>query len=143
MNTRVSQPASIASSTAYWISGLSTIGNISFGTVLVAGRNRVPSPATGNTAMRTRGVAFGVCMRGLLLLAGTSRREGDDGGFAGGVRIAGGVELGHCGTQRHRQAVEVVACGCLAERLQRRLDALDAHAARQRLQDLRVDRRAI
>src|SRR5690242_15168674 len=29
---------------------MSTIGNNSFGTVLVAGRNRVPSPATGMTA---------------------------------------------------------------------------------------------
>src|SRR6185295_232794 len=43
-------PAAAASSTAYWISGLSTIGSISFGLALVAGRNRVPSPATGNTA---------------------------------------------------------------------------------------------
>src|SRR5512141_1813690 len=43
-------PAAAASSTAYWISGLSTMGSISFGLALVAGRNRVPSPATGNTA---------------------------------------------------------------------------------------------
>src|SRR6185436_2922355 len=43
-------PAAAASSTAYWISGLSTIGSISFGLAFVAGRNRVPSPATGNTA---------------------------------------------------------------------------------------------
>jgi len=39
-------------STAYWISGLSTTGSISFGLALVAGRNRVPRPATGNTAVR-------------------------------------------------------------------------------------------
>jgi hypothetical protein len=32
---------------------LSTIGSISFGIALVAGRNRVPSPPTGNTAFRT------------------------------------------------------------------------------------------
>src|SRR5690606_35651312 len=44
----------MASSTAYWISGRSTIGSISFGTVLVVGRNLVPSPATGNTALRIR-----------------------------------------------------------------------------------------
>src|SRR5437868_5443853 len=50
MNTRRCAPAAIASSTAYWISGLSTTGNISFGLALVAGRNRVPRPATGNTA---------------------------------------------------------------------------------------------
>src|SRR6185312_11682554 len=31
----------------------STTGSISFGTALVAGRNRVPRPATGKTALRT------------------------------------------------------------------------------------------
>src|SRR6201985_2290438 len=46
-------PAAIASSTAYWISGLSTTGNISFGLALVAGKKRVPRPATGNTALVT------------------------------------------------------------------------------------------
>ena len=39
-----------ASSTAYWISGLSTTGSISFGIALVAGRKRVPSPPTGKMA---------------------------------------------------------------------------------------------
>src|SRR5215831_17975091 len=33
--------------------GLSTMGSISLGCALVAGRNRVPSPAAGNTALRT------------------------------------------------------------------------------------------
>src|SRR4029077_13180397 len=33
--------------------GLSTIGSISFGIALVAGKKRVPSPATGKTALRT------------------------------------------------------------------------------------------
>src|SRR5437016_4768704 len=51
-----SMPASRASSTPYWITGLSTTGSISFGTALVAGRNRVPMPATGKTALRIRGV---------------------------------------------------------------------------------------
>src|SRR5580698_4143360 len=46
-------PAAMASSTAYWISGLSTMGSISFGLALVAGRKRVPRPATGNTALVT------------------------------------------------------------------------------------------
>src|SRR5688572_13929646 len=32
--------------------GLSTRGNISFGCALVAGRNRVPRPAAGKTALR-------------------------------------------------------------------------------------------
>src|SRR5260221_685890 len=44
-------PAAAASSTAYWISGLSTIGSISFGLALVAGRKRLPRPATGKTAL--------------------------------------------------------------------------------------------
>src|SRR5215510_12068485 len=35
------------------MSGLSTTGSISFGIALVAGRKRVPSPATGKTALRT------------------------------------------------------------------------------------------
>jgi hypothetical protein len=55
-NTSRSAPASSASSTAYWISGLSTIGSISFGEALVAGRKRVPRPATGNTAVRMRAI---------------------------------------------------------------------------------------
>ncbi|CFW49931.1 Uncharacterised protein [Bordetella pertussis] len=46
-------PAATASSTAYWIRGLSTTGSISFGMALVAGRKRVPIPATGKTALRT------------------------------------------------------------------------------------------
>src|SRR5499427_4492289 len=33
--------------------GLSTTGSISLGWALVAGRNRVPRPAAGNTALRT------------------------------------------------------------------------------------------
>src|SRR5262249_21548976 len=51
-----SMPAAWASSTAYWIKGLSTTGSISFGIALVAGRKRVPRPATGNTALRTGAV---------------------------------------------------------------------------------------
>src|SRR5574341_1032317 len=43
-------PAAAASSTAYWMSGLSTTGSISFGLALVTGRKRLPRPATGNTA---------------------------------------------------------------------------------------------
>ena len=46
-------PAFTISSMLYSKLGLSTIGNISFGIVLVMGRNRVPSPATGMTALRT------------------------------------------------------------------------------------------
>src|SRR5215831_10364195 len=48
-----SQPAASASSTPYWMMGLSTRGSISLGCALVAGRKRVPRPAAGNTALRT------------------------------------------------------------------------------------------
>ncbi len=44
------RPDALASSTAYWISGLSTRGSISLGIALVAGRNLVPKPAAGKTA---------------------------------------------------------------------------------------------
>src|SRR5437867_4447388 len=43
-----SMPAATASSTAYWMTGLSTSGSISFGCAFVAGRNRVPHPAARN-----------------------------------------------------------------------------------------------
>src|SRR6187397_2535302 len=49
----LSTPDATASSTPYWMIGLSTSGSISFGIALVAGRKRVPSPAAGNTALRT------------------------------------------------------------------------------------------
>ena len=52
--TKCSMPASRASSTANWMTGRSTMVSISLGMALVAGRNRVPSPATGNTALRMR-----------------------------------------------------------------------------------------
>ena len=49
-----SMPAATASSTAYWMTGLSTSGSISLGCAFVAGRKRVPQPAAGKTALRTR-----------------------------------------------------------------------------------------
>src|SRR5580700_9215325 len=48
-----SHPEAMASSTPYWMMGLSTSGSISFGWALVAGKKRVPRPAAGNTALRT------------------------------------------------------------------------------------------
>src|SRR6476619_5664229 len=58
------RPARTASSTTYWIEGLSTTGSISLGWLFVAGRKRVPSPAAGITALRTGAViatfSFGV-----------------------------------------------------------------------------------
>src|SRR5690606_31255352 len=53
-NTKCSMPAARASLTTCWITGRSTTVSISLGTALVAGRKRVPSPATGNTALRIR-----------------------------------------------------------------------------------------
>src|SRR5215207_2832277 len=49
----LSMPAATASSTPYWMIGLSTSGSISFGWALVAGRNRVPRPAAGMAAFFT------------------------------------------------------------------------------------------
>ena len=46
-------PARTASSTTYWIEGLSTTGSIAFCCALVAGRKRVPRPAAGMTAFVT------------------------------------------------------------------------------------------
>src|SRR5262245_44469426 len=46
-------PARAASSTTSWIAGTSITGSMTFGCALVAGRNRVPSPAAGMTALRT------------------------------------------------------------------------------------------
>src|SRR5574341_1806821 len=48
-----SQPAASASSTPYWMMGLSTSGSISLGCALVAGRKRVPRPAAGKTDFLT------------------------------------------------------------------------------------------
>src|SRR5438309_8924199 len=61
-----SQPDASASSTPYWMMGLSTSGSISFGCALVAGRKRVPNPAAGNTALRTFGWLIGKydCVKG-------------------------------------------------------------------------------
>jgi hypothetical protein len=56
----VSMPAAIASSAAYWIRGLSTIGNSSFGIAFVAGKNRVPNPATGKTALRIGAIVISI-----------------------------------------------------------------------------------
>src|SRR4051812_3914409 len=49
---KCSIPAARASSTTCWIIGRSTTVSISFGIALVAGRKRVPRPATGKTALR-------------------------------------------------------------------------------------------
>src|SRR5205809_4587467 len=45
-------PEATASSTTYWMVGLSTRGSISLGWALVTGRKRVPRPAAGMMARR-------------------------------------------------------------------------------------------
>src|SRR6478735_7681571 len=71
-------PAATASSTTYWMAGLSTTGSISLGWALVAGRKRVPSPAAGMTALVTdgfmRALYDGPADRGLKLVSGFARR---------------------------------------------------------------------
>ncbi len=66
------QPAATASSTPYWMRGLSTRQSISLGVALVAGRKRVPMPAAGKTALRIfcgviegKGLLELVCVREL------------------------------------------------------------------------------
>src|ERR1035438_7934101 len=57
INSTSSSPAATASSTTYWIAGLSTTGSISLGVPFVAGRKRVPRPAAGTTAFVTAPVS--------------------------------------------------------------------------------------
>src|SRR6516164_401083 len=65
--------------------GLSTMVSISFGIALVAGRTRVPRPATGNTALR---IFMGVI--------GISLEKSWWSGFAVGSRFAA-ANKGQCG----------------------------------------------
>src|SRR5207249_4311034 len=51
-------PEATASSTTYWMVGLSTSGSISLGWALVTGRKRVPRPAAGKMARRTAGLVI-------------------------------------------------------------------------------------
>src|SRR5512138_1603697 len=53
MNRMRCMPTRVISSTTYCTTGLRPTGSISLGCDLVAGRSRVPSPATGTTARLT------------------------------------------------------------------------------------------
>ena len=78
-------PAAAASSTAYWMSGLSTTGSISLGLALVAGRKRLPRPATGKTAL----VIFFMRPRIVFLVAASPHlRDGRERGDAFRRRLA-------------------------------------------------------
>src|SRR5277367_3362086 len=81
-------PASIASSTAYWTTGLSITGSISLGTALVAGRKRVPMPATGRTALRT-GLGLVIAGRDALESAQSWHKDAHIVHFARGTGYAG------------------------------------------------------
>src|SRR5207244_1088399 len=52
-----SRPEATASSTTYWMVGLSTRGSISLGCALVAGRKRVPSPAAADALQGLEGAS--------------------------------------------------------------------------------------
>src|SRR5215472_948029 len=92
-NTKCSMPASLASSTTYWIKGLSTMVSISLGIALVAGRTRVPRPATGKTALRIF-IGIGTVLRGdkestFLSHLGSRFAVGNKGGCETKVSAAG------------------------------------------------------
>src|SRR5450631_765943 len=93
-------PAATASSTAYWMRGLSTIGIISLGEALVAGRKRVPRPATGKTALVI------LCMDSLCAehLEEPFLVQHRDAEFPGLVELRSGFLAGHheIGLLRHR-----------------------------------------
>src|SRR3954451_10425878 len=111
MTTRTSsRPARAASSTTYWMAGLSTTGSISLGVAFVNGRDRGPRPAAGITAfvramratlvrgrLRGRGgrQSPGVATRVLRLVQRLVRPTQQ-------CRRAGTVRREHRGTDRHR-----------------------------------------
>src|ERR1700712_1347923 len=78
-----SMPASIASSTAYCTTGRSTVVSISFGIALVAGKKRVPLPATGMTAFLT----FFVRSMALSFVRVRATAEGGELGCLGGGSV--------------------------------------------------------
>src|SRR5574341_1052204 len=95
MRMMSASPEATASSTTYWMVGLSTSGSISLGCALVAGRKRVPSPAAGNTALRTL----------IGLVAMSLSREGSSPAASGAGLVRSKVHDSLGG--RHRDAFEV------------------------------------
>ena len=81
----VSITAAVTSSTAYWMSGLSTIGSNSFGIALVAGKNRPIQFATQPSRCPSR-AAVSICLVSTLI-SGCGRMGGASptGGGAGGT----------------------------------------------------------
>src|SRR4029078_8975237 len=88
--TKCSMPASRASSTTIWMTGLSTMVSISLGTALVAGKKRVPRPATGKTAFLIRRCIMNYSLLDQFLLRHAARHilvaigsNGEVGAFGG------------------------------------------------------------
>src|SRR5581483_7632496 len=91
-------PAAAASSTAYWMSGLSTTGIISLGLALVTGRKRLPNPATGNTAFLSLAISTPQNFAQLRLV---DHRHTE---APGALELGSGLGAGHhvIGLLRHR-----------------------------------------
>ncbi|WP_321791756.1 hypothetical protein [Burkholderia pyrrocinia] len=70
------------------MSGLSTTGSISFGLALVAGKNRVPRPATGNTAFVTFNMISDSIRSGLGPTIPMAGNAGMQSSFAGAMPLA-------------------------------------------------------
>src|SRR6478609_2293623 len=116
-------PAAAASSTAYWIKGLSTTGSISFGLALVAGRKRLPSPATGNTALVTLANAIDHFLQSVFV-------ENRHAELARAIELAAGVRAGN-----HIVGVLGHAAGDLAAQRFNRFLRLIARHRRQRARE--------
>src|SRR4029077_7348778 len=72
-------PLAIASSTPYWMVGLSTSGSISLGCALVTGKKRVPRPAAGKMAFLTTDRVINDNLYGGHSRGDSARRRGSHG----------------------------------------------------------------
>jgi len=76
--------------------GLSTTESISFGEALVAGRKRVPRPATGNTALRMRGMDMGRASSYIAGLGWTFWPGPESSTSWNGTVLSQVLQVGHC-----------------------------------------------
>src|SRR4029079_16659441 len=104
-------PASRASSTAYWISGRSTIVIISLGMLLVAGRRRGPRPATGTTPWRPRGCIQARGVEVVVVVAGTFDGGVPAGSDGASPPLAGGRSNGSLARGRDFLDSSATPCG--------------------------------
>src|SRR3954454_4385993 len=115
MRTSLS-PARTASSTTYWIAGLSTTGSISLGVALVAGRKRVPSPAAGMTALVTGALMCATLMLSPVPGACSMRCESGRQAPAVSAAVLGGVQRLVRGAHECSRAVAMVGIDSDANR---------------------------